>query len=93
MSLYLEDFRYTDHEFARASDFGRPIAHGLLALIVSAGLADRDGSSDGTNLALLGLSWRGAPQVGEHSREVLVSAGLTPADTDALVRDGIVAAQ
>ncbi len=36
---------------------------------------------------------RGAPQIGEHSREVLASAGLAPAAIDALVRDGIVAAR
>ena len=49
---------HTDHEFARKGAFGKPIAHGLLALIVSAGLADRDGGLDGTAIAMLGVSWK-----------------------------------
>ena len=49
---------HTDYEFARKSAFGRPIAHGLLALVVSAGLADRDGSLDGSAIALLGVNWK-----------------------------------
>ena len=49
---------HTDFEFARKGAFGRPIAHGLLALIVSAGLAERDGGLDGTAVAMLGVNWR-----------------------------------
>lgn len=49
---------HTDYQFAGKSDFGKPIAHGLLALIVSAGLADRDGGLDGTAIAMLGVTWR-----------------------------------
>ncbi|MDQ0393082.1 MaoC/PaaZ C-terminal domain-containing protein [Labrys monachus] len=49
---------HTDHEFARRGPFGKPIAHGLLALIVSAGLAERDGGLDGTAVAMLGVTWR-----------------------------------
>jgi len=49
---------HTDYQFAAAGPFGKPIAHGLLALIVSAGLADRDGGLDGTAVALLGVSWQ-----------------------------------
>ena len=49
---------HTDHQFAGENAFGRPIAHGLLALVVSAGLADRDGSLDGTAIALLGVDWQ-----------------------------------
>jgi acyl dehydratase len=48
---------HTNHQFAAHTDFGRPIAHGLLALVMAAGLADRDGSLDGTALALLGTTW------------------------------------
>ena len=48
---------HTDYEFARKGPFGKPIAHGLLALIVSAGLAERDGGLDGTAIAMLGVSW------------------------------------
>lgn len=49
---------HTDYEFARRGAFGKPIAHGLLSLIVSAGLAERDGGLDGTAIAMLGVSWR-----------------------------------
>lgn len=49
---------HTDHEFARKGAFGKPIAHGLLALIVAAGLADRDGGLDGTAIAMLGVEWK-----------------------------------
>lgn len=49
---------HTDYEFARKGAFGRPIAHGLLSLVVSAGLADRDGSLDGSAIALLGVTWK-----------------------------------
>lgn len=54
---------HTDYEFSRQGAFGRPIAHGLLALIVSAGLADRDGGLDGTAIAMLAVSWRFAKPV------------------------------
>ncbi|MGA2794614.1 MAG: MaoC/PaaZ C-terminal domain-containing protein [Roseiarcus sp.] len=49
---------HTDHFASAAGPFGAPIAHGLLALVASAGLADRDGSLDGTAIALLGVEWR-----------------------------------
>lgn len=49
---------HTDYEYAKAGPFGAPIAHGLLCLIVAAGLADRDGSLDGSAVALLGVDWR-----------------------------------
>ena len=49
---------HTDYEFAGKVAFGRPIAHGLLALIVAAGLADRDGGLDGTAIAMLGVEWK-----------------------------------
>jgi len=49
---------HTDYQFASKGPFGKPIAHGLLALIVSAGLADRDGGLDGTAVALLGVNWQ-----------------------------------
>ncbi|UOQ58035.1 CoA transferase [Leucobacter allii] len=35
--------------------------------------------------------YRGAPQTGEHSREVLASIGLTDAETDRLIASGVVA--
>jgi acyl dehydratase len=49
---------HTDYEYAKAGPFGAPIAHGLLSLVVAAGLADRDGSLDGSAIALLEIAWR-----------------------------------
>jgi acyl dehydratase len=49
---------HTDYEYAKAGPFGAPIAHGLLSLVVAAGLADRDGSLDGSAIALLDVGWR-----------------------------------
>jgi acyl dehydratase len=49
---------HTDYEYAKAGPFGAPIAHGLLSLVVAAGLADRGGSLDGTAIALLEVGWR-----------------------------------
>lgn len=49
---------HTDYEYAKAGPFGAPIAHGLLCLIVAAGLTDRGGALDGSAIALLGLDWR-----------------------------------
>jgi acyl dehydratase len=49
---------HTDHEEARKGPFGAPIAHGLLCLIIAAGLAERDGGLDGTAIAMLGVEWR-----------------------------------
>jgi acyl dehydratase len=46
---------HTDAEFARTTQFGRPIAHGLLGLIVSSGLTARMGLFDGTAIAFLGV--------------------------------------
>jgi acyl dehydratase len=49
---------HTDYEYAKAGPFGAPIAHGLLTLVVIAGLADRGGLLDGSAIALLGVEWR-----------------------------------
>jgi acyl dehydratase len=49
---------HTDYEYAKAGPFGAPIAHGLLSLIVAAGLADRGGALDGSAIALLAVEWR-----------------------------------
>jgi acyl dehydratase len=49
---------HTDYEYAKAGPFGAPIAHGLLSLIVAAGLVDRGGDLDGSAVALLGVDWR-----------------------------------
>ena len=49
---------HTDYEFARSGPFGAPIAHGLLSLVVTAGLADRGGALDGSAIAMLGVDWQ-----------------------------------
>ncbi len=54
---------HTNYEFARKGPFGKPIAHGLLALVMAAGLADRDGSMDGSAIALLGVNWKFAKPI------------------------------
>jgi len=49
---------HTDAEFAKATPFGKRIAHGMLVLSVATGLAARQGFIEGTTLALRGLTWR-----------------------------------
>jgi acyl dehydratase len=48
---------HVDHEFARRGPFGKPVAHGLLALAVASGLASQ--APRVATLAFLGiLEWR-----------------------------------
>ena len=50
---------HTDHDQASRGPFRAPIAHGLLSLIVAAGLAERNGQGvDATAIAMLGVEWR-----------------------------------
>jgi acyl dehydratase len=49
---------HTDHVYARATQFGAPLAHGLLGLSVATGLVARLGLFDGTAVALLDFEWR-----------------------------------
>ena len=50
---------HTNHEYARQTPFGEPIAHGPLVFAVAAGLNYASGINDGTLLALLGVDkWR-----------------------------------
>lgn len=46
---------HTSREFTRETQFGRPIAHGLLGLAVSHGLMARSGILEGTGIAFLGV--------------------------------------
>lgn len=46
---------HTSREFARDTQFGRPIAHGLLGLSISHGLMARTGFMEGTGIAFLGI--------------------------------------
>jgi len=47
---------HTDAEFAAATPYGQRIAHGLLGLAVTSGLAARAGFIEGTTQAFIGLS-------------------------------------
>ena len=49
---------HTDEEFAKATPFGRRIAHGLLVLSYSVGLLGRLGFIEGTALAFRELTWK-----------------------------------
>ncbi|HLS55095.1 MAG TPA: MaoC/PaaZ C-terminal domain-containing protein [Zeimonas sp.] len=50
---------HCNHEYAKATSFGEPIAHGPLVFAVAAGLNYASGINDGTLLALLGVdNWR-----------------------------------
>ena len=46
---------HTDAEFAKASRFGEPIAHGMLGMSVAMGLVSRLGIFEGSSIALLGV--------------------------------------
>lgn len=48
---------HTDDEFAKKTQFGKRIAHGLLGIALMSGLAQRTGITDGTVVAFLGLEW------------------------------------
>lgn len=50
---------HTDREFAAATSFGQPLAHGALGLSVATGLIARTGLFDGTAIAFLGIDgWK-----------------------------------
>jgi acyl dehydratase len=50
---------HTNHEYARQTPFGEPIAHAPLVFAVAAGLNYASGVNDGTLLAVLGIDrWR-----------------------------------
>jgi acyl dehydratase len=50
---------HTDDEFAKQTEFGQRVAHGLLGLAIASGLSSRTGLLDGTVVAFLGMDeWR-----------------------------------
>jgi acyl dehydratase len=50
---------HVDHEFARGTDFGGPVAHGLLVLSFAAGLSVQSLRYHGTMIAFLGMEeWK-----------------------------------
>ena len=61
---------HTDAEFAKGTPFGERIAHGLLGLSITGGLASRLGFIEGTTLAFRGLEckFRGPIRIGDTIR-------------------------
>ncbi len=61
---------HTDAEFAKGTLFGERIAHGLLGLSITSGLAARLGFAEGTAQAFTGLEWkfRGPIKIGDTIR-------------------------
>ncbi|HQZ70552.1 MAG: MaoC/PaaZ C-terminal domain-containing protein [Anaerolineae bacterium] len=49
---------HTDREFAKTTQFGERIAHGMLGLSVATGLVHHVGPVDGTAIAFLGVDWK-----------------------------------
>lgn len=49
---------HTDAEYAKTTPYGERIAHGLLGLSISSGLAVRSGIYDGTLVGFLGMEWK-----------------------------------
>ncbi len=50
---------HCNHEYAKTTPFGEPIAHGPLVFAIAAGLNYASGINDGTLIALLGIDkWR-----------------------------------
>lgn len=71
---------HTDEEFGKETIFGGRIAHGLLGLVVTSGLKQRLGFSDGTVIAFLGLTWnfKGPIRFGDTVRVRLRIAEMRP---------------
>ncbi len=49
---------HTDAEYAKRTQFGQRVAHGLLGLSVASGLAYQMGFLEGTVLAFTGMDWK-----------------------------------
>lgn len=49
---------HMDREYAKSTQFGEPIAHGLLGLSIVSGMMHQTGVINGTIIAFLGLEWR-----------------------------------
>lgn len=49
---------HMDREYAATTQFGEPIAHGLLGLAIVSGMMHQAGVINGTIIAFLGLEWR-----------------------------------
>lgn len=79
---------HTNHEYARSTPFGEPIAHGPLVFAVAAGLNYASGVNDGTLLALLGIDkWRMKTPVKHgdtiHVQSTVVSTVVSESRPDA----------
>jgi acyl dehydratase len=62
---------HTDAEYAKTTPYGERIAHGLLGLAISSGLAVRSGIYDGTLIGFLGMEWKftGPIKIGDTIRQ------------------------
>lgn len=71
---------HTDETFAKNTPYGERIAHGILILAVSTGLAARQGFLEGTTLAFREVSWKfSAPVfIGDTVYMVVEVAELKP---------------
>ncbi|MBN1563458.1 MAG: MaoC family dehydratase N-terminal domain-containing protein, partial [Anaerolineae bacterium] len=49
---------HTDEEYAKTTQFGKRVSHGLLGLSMASGLAYQMGFMEGTVLAFTGLDWK-----------------------------------
>lgn len=49
---------HTDKEFAAKTIFGERIAHGMLGMVIHAGLSQMLGIMEGTITAFLGMTWK-----------------------------------
>ena len=68
---------HCNHEYARSTPFGEPIAHGPLVYAVGAGLVYASGVNDGTLLALQGVDgWRMLKPV-KHGDTIHVRSTVT----------------
>ena len=68
---------HTNHEFARNSPYGEPIAHAPLVFAVAAGLNYASGVNDGTLLGVLGIDkWRMRKPV-KHGDTIHVESTVT----------------
>ena len=68
---------HTNHEYARSTPFGEPIAHGPLVFAVAAGLNYASGVNDGTRLALLGIDGRRMRAPVKHGDTIHVRSTVT----------------
>ncbi|BCH31265.1 MaoC family dehydratase [Mesorhizobium sp. L-8-10] len=96
---------HTNEAYARSTEFGGRIAHGMLNLSLAHGLVTRAGHLVGTGIALLGwnnIAFRGPVRIGEtvQARRTTIEkresrsrpdAGIVIDRVELLTQDGVVA--